>query len=63
MDFYKSVHYVAVESSELQILFEDHYEIETLSTIEIWVKPQMGDIDTLSFSTNIQLVGDIPTNL
>lgn len=59
----EAVNYFAVETSELQILNNQNWENETLSTFEIWIKPQMGDIDTLSFSTNIQLVGDIPTSL
>ena len=58
-----AVNYFSVETSELQILNNQNWENETLSTFEIWIKPQMGDIDTLSFSTDIQLIGDIPTNL
>ena len=63
LDFTKAVSFIVLENlSCLTFLSNGCNDQTNLSTTEIWIKPNGTTIDTISYDSRIQLIGDMPTS-
>lgn len=63
INFEQPITLLSVQNTELLILGSIPNEQDKVSTVQIWVKPQVDQISTLTFSQDIVLTGDIPDSL
>ena len=63
LDFTKAVSFIVLQDlSCLTFLSNGCNDQTNLSTTEIWIKPNGTTIDTISYDSRIQLIGDMPTS-
>lgn len=63
INFEQPITLLSVQNTELMFHSSILNEQDKVSTVQIWVKPQVDQISTLTFDQSIVLTGDIPDSL